>query len=343
MRSEIFLWVALGVAVAGCSSGSLNSRTSMPAPAPSPSPGGGPAPAPSPAPSPDPAPSPAPPTQPSPSPTPGDPAAAHVVLVVLENHSFFQVIGNPAMPFLNSLASQYSLAANYFAVVHPSIGNYFMLTTGVVESTNDAFAGAVAGDNIVRALTGAGKTWRAYMESLPAPGYTGGDVPPYLRHHDPFSYFTDVLGSASQAANIVPFAQLGADMASGALPNFAFIAPNVEHDAHNCPGNAPACADSDRLAAADQWLQANVGPLLNSPAFADGVLIITFDEGVITDVGHGGGQVAAILAGPRVRKGFRSTTFYQHPSALRLVLDLLGVADHPGASATAPVMKEFFP
>ena len=34
------------------------------------------------------------------------------------------------MPYLNSLASQYDLATQYFANTHPSIGNYFMLTTG---------------------------------------------------------------------------------------------------------------------------------------------------------------------------------------------------------------------
>lgn len=69
----------------------------------------------------------------------GVPAAAsvpqfqHVVLVVEENHSFSSVIGNSAMPYLNGLASQYSLATQYYADTHPSIGNYFMLTTGQVS------------------------------------------------------------------------------------------------------------------------------------------------------------------------------------------------------------------
>jgi phosphatidylinositol-3-phosphatase len=330
MRSTLCFWLALAAAaMTGCSSGSLSTHASMPMPSSSPAPS--PAPAPSPSPVPD------------PSPAPGDPSADHVVLVVLENHGFSQVIGNAAMPYLNSLASRYSLAGNYFAVVHPSIGNYFMLTTGLIESTDDAFAGTIANDNIVRALTASGKTWRAYMESLPAPGYTGGDVAPYLKHHDPFTYFTDVLSSASQAANIVPFTQFAADLASGALPSFAFVAPNEDNDAHSCPGNAPTCADSVKLAAADAWLRTNLDPLVNSPAFANGVLIITFDEGVTTDTAHGGGQVAAVLVGAHVKRGFRSTTFYQHPSTLRLILDLLQVSDHPGASSTAPAMNEFFP
>ena len=292
---------------------------------------------------PTPAPGPSASPTPTPTPVPGSPAAEHVVLVVLENHSFSQVIGNVAMPYFNSLASQYSLAANYFAVAHPSIGNYFMLTTGVIESTDDAFTGIVSDDNIARALTASGKTWRAYMESLPAVGYTGGDVPPYLKHHDPFAYFSDVVGSATQAANIVPFSQFATDLASGRLPSFALVAPNEENDAHTCPGNTPTCSDDAKLAAADTWLKTNIDPLIKSPSFSNGVLIITFDEGVTTDTANGGGQVATVLAGPLVKKGFRSATFHQHPSTLRLVLDLLHVNDHPGASLTAPAMNEFFP
>jgi phosphatidylinositol-3-phosphatase len=326
MRSRRRSWLALAALVlAGCSSGNVGTAGSL----------GLPTPAPSVAPSPSPA--------ASPAPTQASPTADHVVVLVLENHSFSQVIGNPAMPYFNSLATRFSLATNYFGVVHPSMGNYFMLTTGVIVSTNDAFAGIVTDDNIVRALTAAGKTWRAYMESLPAPGYIGGDVPPYLKHHDPFAYFSDVAGSAAQAANIVPFGRLAADLASAALPSFAFIAPNIEHDAHTCPANAPACADATKLAAADAWLRSTVEPLINNPAFAKGVLIITFDEGDPADTANGGGQIATVLAGSLVKKGFRSVTFYQHPSTLRLVLDLLQVSDHPGDSQTAPAMNEFFP
>ena len=148
-------------------------------------------------------------------------------MVVLENHSFSQVIGSPSMPYLNSLANAHSLATNYFADVHPSIGNYFMLTTGQLETVDDNFTGTVSDDNIVRALSGAGKSWKAYMESIPSAGYLGGNAGTYLKHHDPFSYFSDVVSNSAQAANIVPFTQLQADMAANTLPNFAFIAPNI--------------------------------------------------------------------------------------------------------------------
>ena len=134
------------------------------------------------------------------------PASAHVFLVVEENHSYSQVIGNPSMPYLNSLAAKFGLATQYYADVHPSIGNYFMLTCGQVETLDDSFGGIVKDDNIVRELVKVNKTWRSYAESLPSSGYLGGDVYPYFRHHNPFTYFSDVQGT-SQAGNVVPFSQ----------------------------------------------------------------------------------------------------------------------------------------
>ena len=270
------------------------------------------------------------------------PTPDHVIVVVLENHSFSQVIGSPSMPYLNSLANAHSLATNYFADVHPSIGNYFMLTTGQLETVDDNFTGTVSDDNIVRALNGAGKSWKAYMESIPSAGYLGGDAATYLKHHDPFSYFSDVVSNTAQAANIVPFTQLQADMAANTLPNFAFIAPNTVDDAHDCPGQTSTCLDSAKLATADTWLKTNIDPLITSPAFANSVFIITWDEGDLTDVTNVGGQVATVLVGTHVKAGFRSTTFYQHQNTLRLVLDLLKVGDRPGASAVAGSMNEFF-
>jgi len=270
------------------------------------------------------------------------PTPDHVIVVVLENHSFSQVIGSPSMPYLNSLANAHSLATNYFGDVHPSIGNYFMLTTGQLESVDDNFTGTVTDDNIARALNGAGKSWKAYMESIPSAGYLGGNSGTYLKHHDPFSYFSDVVSNSAQAANIVPFTQIQADMAANTVPNFAFIAPNSVDDAHDCPGQASTCLDSAKLVTADTWLKTNIDPLINSPAFANSVFIITWDEGDLTDLTNVGGQVATVLVGTHVKAGFRSTTFYQHQNTLRLVLDLLKVGDRPGAAAVAGSMNEFF-
>ena len=264
---------------------------------------------------------------------------------MLENHGFAQVIGSPSMPYLNSLATQHALATNYFADTHPSLGNYFMLTVGMEETNpviGDLFPGPVSDDNIPRAFAAAGKTWKSYTESLPSAGYTGGDVYPYLKHHNPFVYFTDVLNSAAETANVVPFTQLASDLSSGTVPNLVYIAPNVENDAHDCPGGGSSCTDDQKLAAADTWLKSNIDPLINSPALANSVFIIVFDEALDIDIRNGGGQVPMVMVGSHVKPGFQSSTFFQHESTLRVILDLLRVTDHPGASATAPTMQEFF-
>jgi hypothetical protein len=260
------------------------------------------------------------------------PSFSHIVLLVEENHGYSEVMGNSAMPNFNSLAAQYGLATQYFAVAHPSIPNYLMLTTGLTESFDDSFSGTISDDNVVRELVKAGKTWKCYAESIPAPGYVGADSGVYVRRHNPFSYLSDVQNSIAQAANIVPFTQFATDLANNALPQYSFIAPNVDDDAHN-----------GSLAQADTWLQSKViVPLTASPAFQSTLLIITFDEGNQADLDHGGGHVATVVVSLKAKKGFQSTNTYQHPSTLRLILAGSGVDSFPALSAVAPDMTEFF-
>ncbi len=285
-------------------------------------------------------------TNPTPPPNSSTPTFAHVFLVIEENHSFSDVIGSSSMPYLNSLASAYGLAMQYYADAHPSLPNYFMLTVGagtsITGSAGDAYAGVVTQDNVVRALTAAGKTWKCYAESLPSVGYLGGDTGAYLQHHVPFVYFSDVQNSPAQASNVVPFTQLAADMANNSLPDYAFIVPNVNDDAHNCPAGLSTCTSNQMLAAADQWLSTNISPLQTSISFQNSLLIITFDEAEDSDTEHGGGHVPAVIVSSLAKAGYQSTTLYQHESTLRLMMEGLGVTDLPGAAATAPQMTEFF-
>src|SRR2546428_5230025 len=124
----------------------------------------------------------------SPSPALGLPVK-HVFIVVEENHGFSEVIGNSNMPYLNSLATTYALAKGYHANTHPSIGNYFMLTTGQIITNDDGFSGTVTEDNAARHLIQAGKTWKEYSESLPSAGYTGGGRGGLGLHPNPLFYF----------------------------------------------------------------------------------------------------------------------------------------------------------
>jgi phospholipase C len=259
----------------------------------------------------------------------------HVFIVMEENHSYEQVIGNPQMPYLNNLANSYSLAVAYYAVTHPSIGNYFMLTTGQIITNDDGYTGTVSVDNVVREILAVGKTWKEYSESLPFQGYDGGDTGNYTEHHNPCSYFSDVRNDNNQRQNLVPFTQLATDIANHALPSYGFIVPNNQHNAHD-----------GTLAQADAWLQANIDPLLHSPDFTTsggGLLIIVFDESTSGDNKHGGGHVAWVAVGPNVKRGYRGfhITTYQHPSTLKFMLSLIGVNRFPGASQLAPNMTEF--
>ena len=185
---------------------------------------------------------------------------------------------------------------------------------------------------MVKELNGAGKTWRCYAESLPSNGYLGGDSGPYIRHHNPFTYFSEVQSDSSQAANIVSFTQFSTDLAAGTLPQYSFIVPDVNDDAHD-----------GSLAQADSWLSANIAPLLADPSFqTSGLLIITFDEGDQSDINHGGGQIATLIVSSEAKQGYQSQTLYQHQSVLRLSLAALGIQTFPGLAATAPDMTEFF-
>ena len=271
------------------------------------------------------------------------PQSDHVFVLMEENHSYEQVIGNSAMPYLNSLAKSYAVAANYDANSHYSIPNYFWITTGKYVTLNDTTTQMFDVDNVTRYLSSAGKTWKAYEETLPYAGYVGPSKGNYLKNHDPFSYFTDVVNS-SEKVNIVPFTQLATDILNNNLPAYAFIKPNGADDGHN-----------GSLSTADTWLKNNLAHLLASPPFqpgGNGILFITFDESVDSDCrplttcpslpeNGGGGRVATLVIGPLVKTGYKSSTFYQHPSVLKTMLLALGISGAPGAAQSAPPMDVF--
>lgn len=262
----------------------------------------------------------------------GIPVFGHVILVMEENHSYSSVIGNSSMPYLNSLAQKYGLATSYFANTHPSIGNYFELTTGQIITNDDGYTGTVSADNVVRHLLSAGKTWKAYAENLPGVGYIGGDVYPYAKHHNPFSYLTDVVDSQNQLQNLVPFSEFAGDLNNNQLPQFSYIVPNMLDDGHD-----------GTLYQADGWLQANIAPLIDSATFQkDGLLVIVFDESFDSDTEHGGGQVPMLVISPWVKNGYQSTTFYQHQNTCRLLMEGLGLTSFPGACESAAEMSDFF-
>ena len=266
------------------------------------------------------------------------PQSNHVLMVMEENQSYATVVGNTSdWPNLNNLISNGSLATNYYANSHPSIGNYFMLTTGQLLTADDSSTTVWNVDNLARRMLASGASFKIYAEGI-TQGYLGGNTGLYLIRHNPFAMLSDVADDP-QVANqcIWPFTQFAADLASGTLPDFSFIVPDVDDDAHD---GTPQQADT--------WLQTNViGPLSNSSAFlsgGDGILIVEFDEAATSDTAKGGGKVSPVFWGPNVKVGFTqtSTTVYQHQSMLRTVMDALRLSNPPGAAASAPSMSEFF-
>jgi len=265
------------------------------------------------------------------------PRSAHLVVVMEENTGYSSVVNNAAWPNLNHLIATGALPTRYYANSHPSIGNYFMLTTGQLLTTNDSSTQVWNVDSIARRMLQAGVTFRVYAEDMPR-GYLGGNTATYLVRHNPFARLSDIADNTTVANNVLwPFTQFYTDLHNNSLPELSFIVPNIYHDAHN---GTPQAADS--------WLQTYVVSQISAfPQFkpgGDGILIVGVDEAATSDTTGGGGHVSPVFWGPPVRPGYAqaSTTVYQHQSMLRTFMDALGLPNLPGAASTAPSMAEFF-
>jgi hypothetical protein len=54
----------------------------------------------------------------------------HVFVVMMENHAYSQILGNPNAKYITSYAATANLATNFFAVGHPSLTNYLETVGG---------------------------------------------------------------------------------------------------------------------------------------------------------------------------------------------------------------------
>jgi hypothetical protein len=252
--------------------------------------------------------------------TPGSsrpaPRLERVVVIVMENKSCSAVIGSRDAPYLNRLARRSAFAARSFALTQPSLPNYLALTGGSTFGiTTDCTGCRVRATNLVDQLERAHVSWKAYMEGMPAPCYRGAQAGLYVKRHNPFAYYADIVSSPSRCRRVVPFTQLRADLARRALPRFAWITPNLCHDMHSCP-----VRDGDRfLSRLVPELARAVGPR--------GAIVITWDEGSAF-----GRHIPTIVAGPAARAGARSSIRYDHYSLLRTIEDAFGLPHLRGAA-----------
>lgn len=253
-------------------------------------------------------------------------ASSHVVVIVLENKEYGDVIGSRQAPYTNRLARRYGLATRSYGIRHPSLPNYLALTSGSTQGiTSDCTDCQVSSRNIVDQMESAGVSWKAYLEDMPGPCFHGAFSGGYAKKHNPFAYYDDVAGNPARCRRMVPLTQLAADLRSASLPTYAWISPNLCNDSHDC-----------NVRTGDRFLARTV-PALLSALGPHGFLVVTYDEGV-TGAGccadaHGG-HIATIVAGPDVRRGAREAQPVDHYGVLRTIEDALGV-DHLSGAARA--------
>jgi hypothetical protein len=62
----------------------------------------------------------------------GIPHYDHIFVIMMENHTYQQVVGNPTFPFLNSLinSNKVNVGTSYYAIGHPSFTNYLEIVGG---------------------------------------------------------------------------------------------------------------------------------------------------------------------------------------------------------------------
>jgi hypothetical protein len=247
-----------------------------------------------------------------------------VAVILMENEEYGDIIGSRSTPFINGLAHRYALATGMYAITHPSLPNYLALTGGATFGiTSDCTDCTVHATSIIDQLEAKGISWKAYMEQLPHPCFTDAGAGDYAKRHDPFAYYTRIVGVPARCARIVPLSQLADDEHAGLLPRFIWISPDLCHDMHDC---SPAVGDT--------FLRALVPPLLNALG-PRGLLILTWDEGS-SDNGccklASGGHIATVLTGGLARAHGRLATPTDHYSTLQLIEDLFGLPRLRGAA-----------
>jgi hypothetical protein len=299
------------------------------------------------------------------------PASQRVVLVIDENSSFSEVMAN--MPWLVGEGYVNGYATNYESDNGGSLLDYLWLASGSCESSaqcalppgtnnfyctgnncyypNTTNTDPITDNNIFRSMNNAGISWKVYAEEYTAAGGTpttpdNNNGTAYYRRHNGATWYSDILSNVDgSASKIVDFSQFATDLKNGKLPRFMIIVPDGNHDAHDCPVGMATCTQEQQNAAADQFLSANLLPLLTTSDFlpgGTGLILVTFDEcGEGTDQGCGA-AVYTTLIGPQVAKHSTTNVAYKHESSLRTLYESLGLTNYPGAAATAPAMSDLF-
>lgn len=196
-----------------------------------------------------------------------------------------------------------------------------------VGVTDDAPPSAhpIARASIFSQLTGAGKGWRSYEESMPSncdPSSSGE----YAVKHNPAAYYTAIRVDCQKWDE--SFTAIASDLKRNTLPSFAFVTPNLCDDMHDCP-----------VTTGDGWLRRRVPRIMSTQAYRSGwtVIFITFDEGTSTT-----NHVATVVVSLATRPGTKSPLPFDHYSLLKTTEQLLGIHTYLERAQSATSMRGAF-
>jgi len=263
-----------------------------------------------------------------------------VMLVVEENHTYDQVLGAGAAPFLRELADRYGVTtrlATGYPIACPSLPSYLILTSGDDHGICDDQAPAshhLGGDSVFAQVRATGRQWRVYAESMPVPcdAHNSGR---YVVRHTAAPYYT---GLSSDCPNwdlpmgTFEHGALHDDLTAGQLPAFSLVTPDICDDMHGGEGCPP-----DLVRAGDDWLRRLVGLLEAAPDWTSGQLavVIAWDEGSRTD-----NHVPALVVSPTTSR-VTLTRKLTNCAILRLISDVLTVKPL-GCAGRAPALRAAF-
>ena len=251
---------------------------------------------------------------------PGAPQLDHVILVVMENHSYDQV---RTLPYISTLIQNYTSFSQSYAVTHPSQPNYLALwaasTLGVSNDNCPPAASPYLAANLGQACEQNGVSWKSYCESLPAVGSTVCATTDglYYRKHHPCPDFSNLNHSREY-----PYGELAADIAASSLPALALVVPNMCDDMHDCATTT-----------GDTWLSNNL-PAMISAVGPRGLVILTWDEDDLGSANH----VLTVFAGAAVKANYVSSQLINHYTVVRTICDVLSLDPFANASSqTTPI------
>jgi len=257
----------------------------------------------------------------------------HIMVVMMENKNYSEVIGNPAQPYVNSLAADYGSATNSYALAHPSLPNYLDIVSGSnqgVTDDNDPSSHSFAGtQTLADQLSTAGIPEKAYAENLP--GDPSRDSGLYAVRHVPWEYFPGTTIALADASSLT------ADLNGANPPDFVWYTPNLTNDEHT---GVPVDTVTQQLADGESFLSSFV-PSVQATAWykAGGIIIIQWDEAEDSDTlglnGGAGGHIATIVVNDALKAHpQKDSTPVDTVGVLRSIEDAYGLA-HLGNAADA--------